>query len=544
MTTTYTVSTITQLANAISAVDYATAGSGAYSIVPSGNITEVATVVVEAIALPSGVTLTINGNGYTYSGANAYQGFFAYSGTVTIEDLIIANMLAKGGTGGGAVGGGGAGLGGGLFVAGTANDAIAAASVTLYDVTFSGDAAAGGSGGSYSTHSANSPGGGGGGLDGGTGGFDQLIGNYGGGIGTSATGQSADSSTAAGVGIIPEHSVATVTDTGGAAGDGTAGGASGGGSGGSQASGDGGGGGGGGGGGVGGSAGPSHKGGAGGFGAGGDIFVQQRATLTIEGSTLGLGTVTAGAAGGNVASAGKAFDSGIFVQGTQSIELAAPSGSTTTVAGAIADINGEVVGGIYTGALSVQIGDTTGSYSGTVVLSASNTYTGNTTIDSGTLELAATNAAGTVGEIIFGSSSSLTLEIASGDAPTNKIYNFLPGETIDLAGIGVATAVSLSSNVLTVTESSGSTVTLKFGSLSAADTPDIVSNGNGGTDLVIAISGTATSVTNSEKTVAPFSKVSISDSSASAADIVTITLSNGDAKAERVNNCETAGGLI
>ena len=61
-----------------------------------------------------------NGSGGSYSldGNNQYRGLLVTAGTVTIQNLIIANAVATGGAGGQAqaAGGGGAGLGGGLFV--------------------------------------------------------------------------------------------------------------------------------------------------------------------------------------------------------------------------------------------------------------------------------------------------------------------------------------------------------------------------------------------------------------------------------------------
>ena len=59
-------------------------------------------------------SLTIDGNGKTLNGNGANRGLFVYAGTVAVNDLNIANTLAKGGAGG--EGGGGAGLGGALFV--------------------------------------------------------------------------------------------------------------------------------------------------------------------------------------------------------------------------------------------------------------------------------------------------------------------------------------------------------------------------------------------------------------------------------------------
>ena len=115
--------------------------------------------------------VTINGPGktnLTISGNNACRVFFvdAAGGSVAINNLTIANGLAKGGNGGPAAGGG-AGMGGGLFVN--------AGSVVVSVVAFTGNAAVGGNGGSGASGSGNGGGGGlggngGSGYDGGPGG--------------------------------------------------------------------------------------------------------------------------------------------------------------------------------------------------------------------------------------------------------------------------------------------------------------------------------------------------------------------------------------
>src|SRR5690606_14897732 len=69
-------------------------------------------------------SLAIHGGGFTLSGADQYRGLMVIQGAepglvaVAIEDLTIANTLARGGTGGDGAyaGGGGAGLGGALYV--------------------------------------------------------------------------------------------------------------------------------------------------------------------------------------------------------------------------------------------------------------------------------------------------------------------------------------------------------------------------------------------------------------------------------------------
>ena len=58
----------------------------------------------------------VKGNGATLDGHTTTHGLIVYGGSVTFEDLTVANTTAQGGDGIGSAGAG-AGLGGGLFVA-------------------------------------------------------------------------------------------------------------------------------------------------------------------------------------------------------------------------------------------------------------------------------------------------------------------------------------------------------------------------------------------------------------------------------------------
>ena len=115
---------------------------------------------------------------------------------VTIQDLAITNTKAQGGAGGGSGGGngvgggGGAGLGGALFIAN-------GASVTVSNVSLAGNGAAGGTG---SAATDVHLGAGGGGLGGAGGAVGQLPVGGGGGVGVGASGGS--SSASAGPGIL------------------------------------------------------------------------------------------------------------------------------------------------------------------------------------------------------------------------------------------------------------------------------------------------------------------------------------------------------
>ncbi|CAN7528088.1 cadherin-like domain-containing protein [Bradyrhizobium sp. LjRoot220] len=174
-----TVTSIAQLNAAIVAAAGVTA-PGTVTITLGSNITFSATAL-QAINLQPGVTLVIEGGGHTLNGGGVQRGFFVYAGTVEINDLLVNNMLARGGDGGtsdvGGGGGGGAGLGGGLFVG--ANVAGNPGNVTLSNVNFSQNTAEGGQG-TINALIASAPGGGGG-LGGNGGAVDILLGGSGGG---------------------------------------------------------------------------------------------------------------------------------------------------------------------------------------------------------------------------------------------------------------------------------------------------------------------------------------------------------------------------
>jgi hypothetical protein len=448
-----------------------------------------------AIHLAAGSSLTLAGGGHGIDGADAYRGVFVYSGSVRIEDLAIQNTLAEGGEGGGGRGrgGGGAGLGGGLFVA-------AGADVTLRDVTFTDNAARGGAGGAVSTGSA---GGGGGGM-GGDGGDNFLSnGAGGGGIGTAAAGADAGVGTTT-TGIVPglasgggtagtEPNNVDLHTAGGGGGiggtpgttaGGAAGGFGGGGGGGSlnynsatgytwTAGGNGGFGGGGGGGGDaaggnggfgggggGGLANPGEGGfgggnasqyvGGGGMGAGGHVFVQEGGSLTIEGGSLSGGTVAGGAAGGTGAGAGAAFGSGLFLQGSGTVQLAGSEDGALTIADVITDQAGSASGASGAYALSIT--------GGTVILTAANTYSGGTTLGDATLFAEGAARLGS-GAVTFLEGADSTLHVGTLNAG-NILVNFDLGDTLDLDNFDFTggTAASFDGTRLTVSNGAQTTI--------------------------------------------------------------------------------------
>lgn len=122
------------------------------------------------------VAVTIDGNG------GAYRGFFIPTGDVTIQNMILQNMTAKGGNGGDGISGGGGGMGaGGAIYAPQTFLNGSNPSVTLINVSINNSSAVGGNGGSYFGLAATgNEGGGGGGGFGGDGGSIATTGSTGG----------------------------------------------------------------------------------------------------------------------------------------------------------------------------------------------------------------------------------------------------------------------------------------------------------------------------------------------------------------------------
>src|SRR5271166_6357371 len=219
----------------------------------------------------------------------------------------------------------------------------------------------------------------------------------------------------------------------------------------------------------------TRRAGGGGLGAGGDVFVQQGGTLIIQAGSLGVGTVEGGLSSPYVSNklggTGDAFGSGIFIQGDETVTLAASSDQPTLeVAGVIADEPGSIAGYTQDGAGALVIGG------GTVQLDADNTYTGGTTIGTAaTLVLDNPQAAGS-GAIVFDPGS---LEFTAANAPANAITDFYAGDTIRIDGFTVA-ASSYSGGVLMLS-GQGGPVDLTIPGLVLSDLT--YSNGAGGVTL-------------------------------------------------------------
>ncbi|WP_280153067.1 autotransporter-associated beta strand repeat-containing protein [Piscinibacter sp. XHJ-5] len=406
------------------------------------------------------VSLTIDGNGRRLSGNGENRGLFVHAGAVAVNDLTIANTLAKGGDS--SAGGAGAGLGRALFVREGAH-------VTVSNVAVHASAAQGG----HASLSLPLAGGGGLGGNGGTG-----TPGGGGGIGKRAAGGSGftgycDSGLCDGIvtGAAPGGSAPLKAGGtgggGGAAGNGmgAGGGSVAGGAGGPD---DGGAGGFGGGGGTGG-----HHGGKGGFGGGGGtalfradggyggggagnllpgqiaagaggfgggraspgtvmgsggagagmgggVFVMQGGTLIVSGRfTVEGGSVAGGTSGAG--GHGEGFGSGFFLQGSGSLQFQPGAGQSQVIRDAIADEAGVVAGG-YTppaGFGTPGSWNITKAGSGVLALAGANLYTGTTTVSAGTLQVGEGGAAGQLGRGTTTIAEGATLAFHRGDAHTH-----------------------------------------------------------------------------------------------------------------------------
>lgn len=463
--TTHTVSTEAELRTAL-----ATAAGGGNHVINFANNITISPPGGGGGDLPAVIgNVTINGNGHTLDGSGANRGLFVYSGTVAINDLAIANTLAKGGDGGS--GGGGAGMGGALFIAD-------GATVTVIDVSIDTSSAAGGGAANDTS--------GGGGMGGAGGNVTAQAG--GGGIGNMAHGGN----------FSPGDPGIVTGQPGGGAGDGgTIGGGSGGGGGGGSGGGGGGGGinggtatgshggdggfGGGGGGsttgggggdggnggfgggggsardtgnksgdggygGGGGGAAPTWDPGVGGFGAGdggtgiglgrggggagmgGAVFVMQGGTLSIGGSFSVNGSSVAGGTS-LIGNDGQGFGTGFFMQGSGTLAFSPGAGQTQRIADNIEDEAGVIAGG-YVAPAGFGPGGSWGiakTGGGALELAGVNSYSGPTTVNDGALIVngSIVNSETTVnsGGTLMGSGQLGAVTVASGGvhAPGNSI---------------------------------------------------------------------------------------------------------------------------
>ncbi len=298
-------------------------------------------------------------------------------------------------------------------------------------------------------------------------------------------------------------------------------------------------------------------GGGGGLGAGGDIFVQQGASLSLAGGALSGGAVQGGASGsaGPSYQKGSAFGAGIFLQGTETIALGAgrAAGQTTTISDVIADQSGSGGTGANAGEGGLLI-----QGAGTVQLEALNTFKGVVTIDSGTLEIGANGSSGSGAITFAGSSATLQIDATPANNSTfaNALDNVATGDQIDLRGLAFAsgaTAVTTaaSGGGYTLTVVSGGT-TEKFKLNADVNFAAPISDGAGGAPGVLLHAGpyvpSITGINSSPAYVdlnstnyKPFANVAIADANPDATDTLTIQLSS--ASASLVESANYSGPL-
>ena len=120
-------------------------------------------------------------------------------------------------------------------------------------------------------------------------------------------------------------------------------------------------------------------------------------------------------------------------------------------------------GADLSGAGSIEVG------AGKLSLTGADSFLGGATLEGGTLDLPAAGAAG-AGPIVFAVGSHATLLLETGATLANAVSGFLPGETLDLAGVTATAAQLGAQNVLTVLAASG--VAAIFNLNSAVDYSD------------------------------------------------------------------------
>jgi autotransporter-associated beta strand protein len=233
------------------------------------------------------------------------------------------------------------------------------------------------------------------------------------------------------------------------------------------------------------------------------VFVQQGGHLIIGSGSLGFGTVVAGAGGkyakdvggsytytsGTLNGAtGSAFGSGIFIENTstsvaQAITVAPTLGSSLTISGVIADQAGS--GGTGANATTAALVD---DGAGTVILGATDTYSGGSTLEGGgTLELNASGAAGS-GTISFSTGyGKLEIESAAftnGNTFSNTVNDFVAGDVVDLAGLAFHSGASatVSASVLKVVSNG---VTNSVNLSSSASSFAVLQDAGTGTDVIV-----------------------------------------------------------
>ncbi|MBV9579125.1 MAG: hypothetical protein JO057_11095, partial [Chloroflexi bacterium] len=220
------------------------------------------------------------------------------------------------------------------------------------------------------------------------------------------------------------------------------------------------------------------------------------ATLAVDSGFLLLGNATGATLVGQFADAAVGTGSASAI-----LDL---NGSSATLHDLSGNANGTIQNSGSTASVLTLDNDKSTTFTGTIVgdtgagvaldvstgagdvltLSGDNVYSGETTIEAGTLELGATHAVGSNG-LVFDASTELVID--SGVSVANTLLGFAPGDTIDLKGFGSPSSISVSGSTVTVTAGSNTEtldVTPRTGDVLTAR-PD----GAGGTDIMAFDSG-------------------------------------------------------
>ena len=207
--------------------------------------------------------------------------------------------------------------------------------------------------------------------------------------------------------------------------------------------------------------------------------------VTDPGGTVDF-SQSVGPAGDHKLTVGSIAGYGTYYLGQDQLTVGS-NGLPTEVVGPVDD---EGSGG-GTGASLVKVGPGTLKLSG-----GNNTYSGGTTLEQGTLDLAVVGAAGT-GAITFSGPAELKIESAalSGNAFASAIHGFASGDTIDLSGLpfapGAFASYAPSLHALSVTSSS-TTITFDDVETTGTGLPFAVLDDHaGGSRVVLATIATA-----------------------------------------------------
>jgi autotransporter-associated beta strand protein len=285
--------------------------------------------------------------------------------------------------------------------------------------------------------------------------------------------------------------------------------------------------------------------GGGGAGMGGAVFVVKGGSLTINGTGTTSGGTVAGGFGANFTT-GSAFGSGFFVQGSG---VTFGSGNYT-MSDVIADQNGS--GG---STASDGLGGTGGSSSitkngtGALTLSAANTYSGGTTLTSGTI-IVGTSSTGSPGAVTSGALGTGTLAMAAGTTLAFNSAGLTVANNITISGDPTYTTTAPNTNPDMVSGAiSDATGGAPVGAVEVNGGGSIVLSGantySGGTTICLATCSTSgTPNTPASGAASTLIVTNSSPGTSSSIGIGTLTFDGGTLQVQNTNNGLTSAGNL